>query len=310
MLRDFTGIIMLAFATMALVMSCGLEEKPKTKKIKKIRKVQTEESVIDSITPGQSSATTIGSNSSQDATSGTQQSSGTSGKVTCWGASSNPYPGFIDMCNQFPQNLQDVFSEVYQSVCLEKTLVNLIFAPCGWSGDASTQSKYMRILDMTDLESPDSKFNINVAYAMTTEGTLEDHLELLDREFVDSTFADTFDSLLGDNMTYRQKMSEGNYQYTVEVVNSAMTIRWSGDILISQINEDMFVVFDYSTGNNLIVDSHVFFRAYIRDPNNKTRIIAVVQEVVDDGGNHIVAYENIISIIRDLMKDEFNNVSY
>ena len=236
------------------------------------------------------------------------EGSGSSGaKLTCYGPAPELKGGVQAFCDGLGDDLKATFAKSYDWICNQRRLVNLFLRPCSWTGENGSE-KYRRVLEKTDLQDMDLQdFHFLGAYGMTSQSTPEDHLSLIYREMTDLSYDDRFVSIRNSRLYDIAPRPDGGFEYSVEFASSAATVGFRA-ALHAQTFGNLVAVFDYAIGGQTLVKKHHFLRLLLPGADaGTTRVIAVDEKVISDGGQHPVAYQNLTDVLKQRMERDYEN---
>lgn len=245
-----------------------------------------------------------------DGTGGTGGGAGTGAQaLTCFGESPTLRPGFQAFCDDLKPELRQIFAASYDLICNQKRLVNLILRPCSWNGaSGATSDKFRRVLAKTDIADVDTKdFSFLAAYGMTSESTPEEHVALILREMTDPNYATNFVTIRNSRLHAITPRPEGGFDYSVEFASSAATVAFRAALYSEQFAGGLTAVYDYAISDEVLVKEHRFLRLIVAGDEGTSRIIAIDEKLISDGGNHQVAYQNLTDVLKQRMERDYEN---
>lgn len=267
--------------------------------------VQQEDTVIT----GGGQPVPTGSGGSGTGSSGT----GTTGSggggtltLTCFGDNPTLPDNFQAWCDGMDQGRRAVFSKAVDYICHQQRFVNLAYDACSWNGDAANINKYWRTIeDTTDSSIPDTNFV--AAYSITTETNLTNQVQLIIDEMEDPNFDQTHTTIANSRIYDVVPGDDGSFTYSAELASSAATISFRGQMEFEYYGDQFAVAYDYATTNKVIIKESKFLRFFIDLGDGRTRVIAVDEKLVGSGGSHAISRENIISVLNQRMKKDYEN---
>lgn len=246
-----------------------------------------------------------GSGDAVPANGGTTSGGGTA--LTCFGPAPALPPGFDAFCALEEPTIRTAFAASFKRICEERRLLNLFLDPCGWKG-VGPSDKFRRVLDKTALDAEASQdFAFYAAYSVTTESGLEAQTALVKRELEDPRYADTFVIIKNSRVFDLAQNADGTYDYTVELASSSATVKFRAHVVFVPLSPDLTAVFDYAVSDKVIVKEHRFLRFIQRVDAGHSRIVAIDDKLVADGGNHVLAYQNLTDVLRQRMERDHEN---
>ncbi len=231
----------------------------------------------------------------------------TGAKLTCYGPAPELKGGVQAFCDGLGEDLKATFAKSYDWICNQRRLVNLFLRPCSWTGENGSE-KYRRVLEKTDLQDMNSQdFHFLGAYGMTSQSTPEDHLSLIYREMTDPSYDDRFVSIRNSRLYDIVPRADGGFEYSVEFASSAATVGFRA-ALHAQTFGNLVAVFDYAIGGQVLVKEHRFLRLMLPGADaGTTRVVAVDEKLISDGGQHQVAYQNLTEVLKQRMERDYEN---
>ena len=97
------------------------------------------------------------------------------------------------------------------------------------------------------------------------------------------------------------------FEYTAELASSAATVSFRARLEARRITDNLIAVFDYSISDTVILKEHRFLRLLFRGEAGTTRIVAVDEKLIGDGGTHAVAYQNVTDVLKQRMERDYEN---
>ena len=82
---------------------------------------------------------------------------------------------------------------------------------------------------------------------------------------------------------------------------------WRARLETRRISDNLVAVFDYSIGDTVILKEHRFLRLMFRAEPGTTRVVAVDEKLIADGGTHSVAYQNVTDVLKQRMERDYEN---
>ncbi len=251
------------------------------------------------------STTPGGSGDAVPAQGGGTQGSGA--PLTCFGPAPALPAGFEAFCALEEPTLRTAFAASFKRICEERRLLNLFLEPCGWRG-VGASDKFRRVIEKTALDAEASQdFAFYAAYALTTESGLEAQTALVKRELEDPNYADSFVSIKNSRVYDLAQNADGTYDYTVELASSSATVKFRAHVVFVSLSPDLTAVFDYAVSDKVIVKEHRFLRFIQREGAGHSRVVAIDDKLVADGGNHVLAYQNLTDVLRQRMERDHEN---
>lgn len=227
-------------------------------------------------------------------------------KLTCFGAAPELKGGVQAFCDGLSDDLKATFAKSYDWVCNQRRLVNLFLRPCSWNG-ANGSEKFRRVLEKTDLaDGTTNDFRFFAAYGMTSQSTPEEHLALIFREMTDPDYARRFVTIRNSRIYDVATRPDGGFDYSVAFASSAATVGFRA-ALRSETFGSLTAVFDYATGGHVLVKEHRFLRLMLAGAAGTTRILAIDEKLISDGGQHQVAYQNLTDVLKQRMERDYEN---
>lgn len=222
-------------------------------------------------------------------------------KMTCFGSLAPDQqlpPAFKKICEETPEDIQNDLSMAFNYICNEKR-VNWLYPPCGWNGegDADDRAKFMRIVDMTDLEDSSAQdFDFFAVSSATSFSTPAEHYELVKRELQDPTFKDQFVTMDGVIASNAVQIDETTMQAHLKIQSSAatseMTVEGKSFIDLDPDGKVIMIV-ERSIGDEVVILKHAVMRIYVEMPDGRSRIFVADQKKIDAAGQLSLAFQTI-----------------
>lgn len=227
--------------------------------------------------------------------------------LTCFGPAPGLSQDLLTFCDGLEPELKTRFAAPLALICNERRLVNLTLKPCSWSG-AGSSDKFRRVLQRTDLDDQTTTdFASLMAYGVTTESDLDAQVALTFREMNDPAYEATFVKIRNSRIYDVAPIGPEAYEYSAELASSAATVSFRSRMEARRISGNLVAVFDYSIGDTVIIKEHRFLRLLFRAEPGTTRIIAVDEKLIGDGGTHTVAYQNVTDVLKQRMERDHEN---
>lgn len=242
--------------------------------------------------------------------SGSQNSSnGSPIKLTCFGESPSTPAYLEDFCKNADAEQRKVFATTFDLICEKKKLINLFRNACSYDGEGE-QSKYFRILKNTDVKDQEAKeFYFLAGFSVTADSTIEDKFNLIYFGYSDQkAFVERYVEI--ENAHYYDAVvnkSKGEILYSAELASSAAVASFRGKIKLQRFSDDLAVVYNYSIGDTVVIKEHAYIIFIVKLPDNKTRVVAVDEKLVDDSGNHTIAFQTVLKVAKQRMNMEYEN---
>lgn len=302
-----------ALITLGLCASCGTEVKvgANEDKARELQKQLTdgnsEDGTGDTCVSGANADGTCVDDTGSTGGNGSNTSGNNGAALTCFGPAPALPTGFEQFCAITDATLREQFATSFATICEQKRLVNLLLQPCSWTGSDGSE-KYRRVLSKTALDDQQSKeFHFYAAYGLTTDSSLDEQKALVRKELEDPNFGNTFVTIKNSRVFDRAHNADDTYDYTVELANSSATIRFRAHVAIITLSPDLFAVFDYAVSDKVIIKEHHFLRFVSRLNTTQSRIIGIEEKVVTDGGNHVLAYQNLTDVVKQREERDYEN---
>jgi hypothetical protein len=233
---------------------------------------------------------------------------GTGGaKLTCFGPAPALNANLKAMCDLPVDDRRQAFASAFALICGERRLANLLLKPCSWPGGES-QEKFRRVLAKTALDDQTTQdFAFLAAYGVTSESGLEDQVALILREMTDPAYADNFVTIRNSRVYDIVPQPDGSYEYTAELNSSAAKVSFRARMSYVQVSPDMVVFFDEAISDLVLIKQHHFMRVLQRLDDGHTRMIGIDEKLVGDGGSHVLAYQNLMSVLLQRMGRDHEN---
>lgn len=224
--------------------------------------------------------------------------------LTCFGQAPYLPENFRNWCENMDPALKEVFSKHVDYICNQRKLVNLTYDVCAWDGNSSLQKYKRTFIDIQDSSIQD--YGFLAAYSLTAHATNEEFRAIQELEMVDPNFEDDYVQIINSKITNGVKHANDNYSYSVDFASSAATISFRGN-LDYETYGNMMVVYDYDVADQVILKESKFLRFFTGMPDGTTNIIGIDEKVIGDGGNHAVSRQNVLSVLEQRMRKDYEN---
>ncbi len=226
--------------------------------------------------------------------------------LTCYGPAPSLPPEVATMCDTVSDELKTEFAAALGLICQEHRLLNLVADACAYDG--GDVKNHRRILTATPLEdSASDRYDFFAAYSVKTPVSPMQMAGLIEAEMQDPNFSANHRTIRNSRLYDVVPLGPSFYEYSAELANSAATVRFRARLQVMPVSDKLTVVFDYDVGDRLLLIRHKFMRLLFADGFGGTRIVGIDEKAVEDGGNHLIAYRNLMDVLEQRMEKDYVN---
>ena len=231
--------------------------------------------------------------------------SGDAMALSCFGAAEESAlpESIVDFCANTSEDIQANYQKIFNTICKERRLANLVNPQCGWDGEQELGS-YLRVLERTDLDDTGIKeFDFYAAGSVRLPRTVDEYLWGFYEGYENPEFRarlKVYDKVNLSNLAVDKEA--GAIDYTVEIKTSAATVGFTGRVDVVRYDSGLVAVFDRAVKDFKIVKENRFVTLVAPTGENEIVVVIIDQKKVDDMGNHRIAYSSAIGFDKERME--------
>lgn len=231
-------------------------------------------------------------------------------RATCFGQSPVMPQYLKEFCeSSTAQEHRADFKTFTEKICDDATYINLFRDACTWTGDDKPE-RFFRVIEHTDLkDSSTQQFYFLAGFSTTVNGPVNRLIDQWYLRFQDSeAFKRNYSSIENSTVLSADiNKDEGIINYKAQLVSSSATASYTGRSNIAPISEHLTVVYDQALKDMVLVKEHRYMMFYVPIDADHTRIVGLDEKLIQDSGNHPVAYTNVLTVAKRRMTMEFEN---
>ncbi len=205
-------------------------------------------------------------------------------------------------CDETPAELKTPFARAYNRICEQRNIVRMMESGCAWSGEGKLD-KFFRVLEKTDLNDRSIQdFSLLAAFSVNIARTPEEYLYAFYRGYDDPAFKAQLKKLDAFKLSNVQvDRDKGQVDYSVEAQTSAATAKYRGLIKVKKLSSGMVAIYDQAVSDKVVVKEQRYLILLIPNGEKSSVVMAVDDKIVEDLGNHQIAYTTSVKINKDRM---------
>jgi hypothetical protein len=206
-------------------------------------------------------------------------------------------------CAETPQEFRQPFARAFERLCVQRDIVRMMDAQCSWDGSSKLDA-FFRVLEKTDLKDRSvMDFSMLAAFAVTIPRTPDEYLFAFYKGYEDPEFKARLKRLdafkLSNVMVDR---NAGLIEYNVEAQTSAATAKFRGRIAVHKLSSGVIAIYDQAVADKVIVKEQRYLILLVPIGEKKSIVLAVDDKIVEDLGNHQIAYSTSVKINKERME--------
>jgi hypothetical protein len=205
-------------------------------------------------------------------------------------------------CDETPSDLKTPFARAYTRICEQRNIVRMMESGCAWSGEGKLD-KFFRVLDKTDLNDRSVQdFSLLAAFSVNISRSPEEYLYAFYRGYDDPEFKAQLKKLDAFKLSnVRVDREQGKVEYSVEAQTSAATAKYRGLITVKKLSTGMVAIYDQAVSDKVVVKEQRYLILLVPTGEKSSVVMAVDDKIVEDLGNHQIAYTTSVKINKDRM---------
>ena|GEM_PF-1236495 len=280
----------------------GRNANPPKHEVAQTQEKQQEKENLPEQVPGETLA--AGNHSSTSANTASHSTNGTtaapSGKVSCFGTGT-PHAEIESVCAAFDEQKKSEFATAYKMLCVEKQLVNLILAQCGWTG-VGPKEKYSRVIKSTPVaDQSTQEFYFLSAHSLTLPEKKTSYADLVlqaysEPEVFRSKYAVPKEAkITADGKGIARTGTSSSVRYNFEVSGLTKT-KFLAEALVLPVTEKTTIIFNRAIGEMEGLKARNSLNIESRLADGKMKLFWIEERIVPDGGQHPIALSKMVKL--------------
>jgi len=211
--------------------------------------------------------------------------------------------GVEEFCATAPAKFRASFAKAFDLLCDSKKALQMTISGCAWDG-SKDMNAFFRVFEKTDLTATSiQEFTFVAAYAVEIPRTVNEYENAFYRGYEDPAFKAKIKKMDAFKLSNIQvDRNAGTVDYFVEATTSAATAKFTGHIDVMKFPSGAMAIFDEAVDDKVVVKENRYLILVLPVTDKRSIVLAIDDKVVDDLGNHQIAYNTSVKVDKQRME--------
>jgi hypothetical protein len=211
--------------------------------------------------------------------------------------------GVDEFCASAPAKFRGSFAKAFDLLCESQKALTMSVSGCAWDG-SKDMNAFFRVFEKTDLTATSiQEFTFVAGSAVEIPRHVSEYENSFYKGYEDPEFKaklKKLDSFKLSNVEVDR--NAGTIDYFVEAQTSAATAKFTGHIDVVKFPSGAMAIFDEAVADKVIVKENRYMILVLPTGENRSIVLAIDDKVVDDLGNHQIAYNTSVKVNKQRME--------